>query len=208
MEQKKIGFLAGLALTILAMFGIIAPQWAGLGKVIIEHVTIESESVTAENSTSVRVVRVVDGDTLKVDMLNDSEALETVRLIGVDTPETVHPRKPIMHFGPEATEYVKRLCQGDIVRLYRSLIGADRDKYNRLLAYVHLTDGSDLNALLVKNGYGYSYRLFSHDRLTQYENLQIEAIEDDRGLWEHATLSDLPDWMQTEPPRAFVGGNK
>lgn len=96
--------------------------------------------------------RVVDGDTIVVDMDGKQEK---VRLIGVDTPETVHPEKPVEYFGKEASEFTKRMAEGKKVRLEYDW--QDRDKYGRVLAYVYLEDGTFLNAEIVRQGFGFAY---------------------------------------------------
>lgn len=96
------------------------------------------------------VVRVVDGDTIVVDI---GGAEETVRLIGIDTPETVHPDRPQECFGPEASERLRGLLPaGSSVRLARDV--EPRDAYDRLLAYVERSaDGLPVNLTLVTEGY-------------------------------------------------------
>src|SRR5439155_26557732 len=94
------------------------------------------------------VVRVVDGDTIVLD------GDEKVRLIGVDTPETVHPRKPVERFGHDASAFTRRLLQGERVAL-----GFDQqrtDRYGRTLAYVYLTDGRLANEEIIRQGYGHA----------------------------------------------------
>ena len=89
------------------------------------------------------VTRVVDGDTQILD------GHERVRLIGVDTPETKHPNKPVEYYGKEATAFTKKMLQGKTVRLEFDQANAHRghkDKYRRTLAYVFLEDGTFLNA--------------------------------------------------------------
>ena len=82
-------------------------------------------------------IRVVDGDTIVLD------GNERVRLIGVDTPETQDPRKPVQYFGKEAYEFTKNLVEGKKVRLEYDQ--NKKDKYDRTLAYIFLEDGTFLN---------------------------------------------------------------
>lgn len=94
--------------------------------------------------------RVIDGDTIVVSI---DGRLETVRLIGVDTPET--KRGPAEPGGPEASEFTRKMVEGQRVRLeYDKQL---RGKYGRLLAYVYLEDGTFLNAEIIQQGYGRAY---------------------------------------------------
>jgi len=124
------------------------------------------------------VERVIDGDTIVV---TDGDKIEKVRLIGVDTPETVHPKKPVEYFGKEASAFTKSMCEGKKVRLEYDQ--TKRDKYNRLLAYVYLEDGTFLNAEIVKQGYGHAYTRFPFKYLEEFREYEREAREDKRGLW-------------------------
>ena len=99
-----------------------------------------SNAVCAEETYLVK--RVVDGDTIVLD------TGDKVRLIGVDTPETVHPNKPVEFFGKEASAFTKALCEGKKVRLEYDW--QKEDKYHRLLAYVYLEDGTFVNAEIIK----------------------------------------------------------
>jgi len=121
------------------------------------------------------VTRVVDGDTIHV------EGIGTVRLIGVDTPETVDPRKPVQSFGKEASEFTRRMAQGKVVRLEFDF--QRKDKYDRTLAYVYLPDGTFLNAEIVKQGYGHAYTQFPFKYLDQFRAHEREAREAGRGQW-------------------------
>lgn len=123
----------------------------------------------------VKVVRVVDGDTIEI------EGGEKVRYIGIDTPETVDPRKPVQCFGVEASKKNKELVEGKMVRLEKDI--TDRDKYNRLLRYIWLDDVL-VNLELVKQGFAYSY---SYPPDIKYQDLfvkaQQEARDSKQGLW-------------------------
>lgn len=129
-----------------------------------------------------QVVRVIDGDTI---LLSTGEK---VRFIGVDTPETVDPRKPVEYLGKEATEYNRKLVGSNKVRLEFDV--QERDKYGRLLAYVYLPDGTFVNAELVKNGYA---RVATYPPNVKHQDLFLklerEARENNRGLWENESWS-------------------
>jgi micrococcal nuclease len=122
--------------------------------------------------------RVIDGDTI---IVNIDGKEERVRLIGVDTPETVHPNKPVEYFGKEASEFTKRMVEGKKVRLEYDW--QRRDKYGRLLAYVYLQDGTFLNAEIIKQGYGFAYTRFPFKYLEDFRQYEREAGENKRGLW-------------------------
>ncbi len=96
------------------------------------------------------LVRVVDGDTVIVDIGSDRE---TLRLIGIDTPETVKPNSPVECFGPQASAFTKHLLPvGTPLRLERDVEA--RDDYGRLLVYIYMAvDGTFVNLELVRQGY-------------------------------------------------------
>ena len=126
--------------------------------------------------------RVVDGDTI---IANIDDKKESVRLIGVDTPETKHPKKPVQYFGKEASAFTKQLVEGKKVRLEYDQ--QHRDKYNRLLAYVYLEDGTFLNAEIIKQGYGFAYTRFPFKYLDDFRGYEKDARENNRGLWKEKT---------------------
>ncbi len=121
------------------------------------------------------VERVVDGDTLIV------RDVGRVRLIGVDTPESVHPNRPVEFFGREASAFTKRLVAGKRVRLEYDQRRTDR--YGRTLAYVHLPDGTFVNAEIIRRGYGHAYTRFPFKHLDRFRQLEREARRAGRGLW-------------------------
>lgn len=124
------------------------------------------------------VERVIDGDTLELD------GGERVRLLGVDTPESVHPQRPVEHFGREAGEFTRRLAEGRTVRLEFDQERTDR--YGRTLAYVYLDDNTFLNAEIIRRGYGFAYTRFPFRYLEEFRALEREARQQRRGLWAQA----------------------
>src|SRR6476646_9752576 len=126
-----------------------------------------------------RVVRVVDGDTLVVAFADGHT--DTVRVLGVDTPETHDPRKPVQCFGPEAAAYTARRLTGKVVRLESDV--ETHDKYGRRLAYVYV-DGHRFDDELLRLGFG---RLLviepnsAHARTMLAD--ELAARREQRGLW-------------------------
>ncbi len=142
-------------------------------------------STPAEDLVTCEVVRVVDGDTIKV-IYNGK--VESVRYIGVDTPETVHPNKPIQPFGKEASALNKDLLTGGEVQLSFDL--EQRDHYGRLLAYVYAVHDNRrvlVNLELVRAGLA---KAFPYPPNTSYAELFIEAQDEakvaKRGIWSSA----------------------
>ncbi len=124
------------------------------------------------------VTRVVDGDTIEARI--DGE-VEDVRLIGVDTPETVKPGAPVQCFGPQASDFTHRRLEGRRVRL---VFGVERrDVYGRLLAYVYLGDRF-FNPILVRRGLARTLTIPPNDRFApRFERLELAAARAGRGLW-------------------------
>ena len=152
------------------------------------------------NGKVFRVVHVVDGDTLDVDAYDDVNHKPTtrIRLWGVDTPETVDPKKAKPdHFGPEASAFSKAVAADRDVRLELDPTST-RDKYHRLLAYVVLPDGNMLNRILVEEGYGYADPGFDHKYKREFKRLMGQAKAAGRGLWKDCRPEDLPDYLRGE----------
>jgi endonuclease YncB( thermonuclease family) len=126
------------------------------------------------------VSHVVDGDTIDVTMGSQKE---TVRFLGIDTPETHDPRKPVQCFGLAAAAHTKALLEGKNVRLEPDPTDSDRDKYHRLLRYVYLPDGTLVNAELIHDGYAFAYTVFPLVKLDDFRALEADARDHNRGLW-------------------------
>ncbi|HET8619475.1 MAG TPA: thermonuclease family protein [Acidimicrobiales bacterium] len=127
------------------------------------------------------VVRTVDGDTLVVEL---GTATETVRLIGIDTPETVAPGRPVECFGPEASAHLAALVPpGTEVRLTRDV--EPRDRYDRLLAYVERTaDGLSVNAAVLDAGFaGARHYPPNVAHRARFDEAERRARRAGAGLW-------------------------
>jgi micrococcal nuclease len=140
------------------------------------------------------VTRAIDGDTIEVSMNGKNE---TVRLIGVDTPETKKPNTPVQCYGPEASEYTKKTLAGKSVRLAADPLDDNRDRYGRLLRYVYLQDGTLLDETLVAQGYGFAYVSFPFQQKTAFVKAQEEARAAHRGLWAACTPSQSGERWQS-----------
>jgi micrococcal nuclease len=137
-----------------------------------------------EVHTNATVTHVVDGDTLDADLDGTGEV--RIRLLGVNTPETVDPRKPVECFGKAASDFSKRMMkEGDRIRVEEDPQADERDKYGRLLRNIMLADGTDYNALLIQDGYAHAYLSFPLDpaRKVQLKKLENEAKAAEKGLW-------------------------
>ena len=167
MTPRKLAFLL-----ILIVLGFLASHWERRTGDFLEGV----------------VTKVVDGDTLVVKVEGESRR---VRLIGVDTPETVHPRKPVQYYGREASAFTKRALSGR--RIWLEYDVAPLDRYQRHLAYVWLErPGRDeeavrrgmFNARLLLGGYGRAMTIQPNSRYADlFARLQAEARKAGRGLW-------------------------
>ena len=128
---------------------------------------------------SAHVERVIDGDTIQVRFENKRY---TVRLIGVDTPETKHPTKPVQYFGREASAFTKAALAGKTVLLQKDRTGDTVDRYGRWLRYV-LLDGDNFNARLIRDGYAHAYRRFPFSKRPEFIQLEEQARQRGIGLW-------------------------
>ena len=140
------------------------------------------------------VTNVVDGDTVRVRRSPVAEE-EPVRMLGIDAPEMNRgPGKPD-HWGPQATGHLERLVEGRTVTL-RLESTQTRDKYRRLLAYVYVEGGQNVNLELVRGGHAYAHRMFPHSLRRQFEQAEDEARGKGRGLWASVREPQMPAWRQ------------
>jgi len=135
-----------------------------------------------------KVVRVIDGDTIEVSLNNKKD---TVRLIGIDAPETVDPIKTVECFGKEASEKAKEILTGKTIILESDPTQGNRDKYQRLLRYVFLDD-LNFNKLMISEGYvhEYTYKRNPYKYMEEFKNAERIAREGKKGLWKENTCKN------------------
>ncbi|QHS21847.1 hypothetical protein GWK91_02310 [Virgibacillus sp. MSP4-1] len=131
------------------------------------------------NLESARVSRVVDGDTIEIQYKGKTE---DVRLLLVDTPETVHPSKPVQPYGPEASSFAKNTLSGKQVQI--EFDGPKRDHYDRLLAYIWV-DGKMFNQMLLEKGLARLAYVYDppYTHYDAYVKAQTKAVNANRGIW-------------------------
>lgn len=140
-----------------------------------------ASSTTIASTTLYAVVKVVDGDTIHVDIEGKNE---TVRLIGINTPETVDPRRPVECFGKQASDKAKEILSGRRVRIETDSSQDVRDKYGRLLGYIYRDDGLFLNKFMITEGYAYEYTYrLPYKYQTEFKAAQKSAEAAEKGLW-------------------------
>jgi micrococcal nuclease len=151
-----------------------------------------------------RVIRVIDGDTLDIDVPDGKYEHTRIRLLGIDAPETNIERSAPMFFGPQAAEYARRLSLGKQVIVYLDSPNPTRGHYGRLLAYVQLSNGQFLNEVLLAEGYAYADRRFQHGFYNKYRQLESRARSGKKGLWQNVTRDQLPEWLQRMEPKLLA----
>ncbi|MCR4278380.1 MAG: thermonuclease family protein [bacterium] len=172
---------------------------SGLGLILTDKPEIPVDAIGSESSIgnadqfvvlepNATIVRVVDGDTF-IAILDGEDREWTVRMLGIDTPETVDPRKPVQCFGKEASQKLTDLIEGTHVRLEGDPEADEVDKYGRLLRNVFLTDGTDVNALMIQEGYAHELTSFplNAERKAELRQFERDAREGELGLWNPET---------------------
>lgn len=155
-------------------------------------------------SPTYQVLRVTDGDTIHI---NYNGKNEKVRLIGLDTPETKDPRKPIQCFGREATAKMTELAENKNIRLEFDKTQGERDKYGRLLAFVYSEDSKNLAYEMIRQGYGneYTYNSNPYKYQNEFKEAARKAREENKGLWAENTCAGntaKPAGTPTTQPQA------
>ncbi|MFH1509515.1 MAG: thermonuclease family protein [bacterium] len=158
------------------------------------YTTISSNNTSIINPVGSEAIvsEVIDGDTIK---LSDGNK---VRILGIDTPETKDPRKPVQCFGEEASKKMTEYVNGKKVILLVDLSQGDKDRYGRLLRYVYLNN-TDIGAEMIKQGYAYAYLKYPVSMTDKYKEYEKQARESKIGLWAEDTCNGSTELIEPEP---------
>ncbi|MBP9852932.1 MAG: micrococcal nuclease [Patescibacteria group bacterium] len=190
MEQKTHRYRwLFITCTLLVFAGIVFLKFT-------PNKTISTRWLTDSQPGSYQVHDFRDGDTVTVDM---GGTIETVRFIGVDTPETHKENTPVQCYGSEASAYTRqRIGQGKI-RLKADRLTTNRDRYDRLLRYVMVDGSTDLGYELVSKGYAFAYA-FPFANSQKYARAMKDAQVAKRGLWGVCAATQDPVTGQWHSP--------
>ncbi len=174
-------FMAGMVILILGLAFYTLPSESSE----IQPQPTPTPMLTPDGNFAVE--RIVDGDTLVVLANGQSH---TVRLIGIDTPEVVDPRRPVQCFGEEASSRLKSMLSNRTVSLESDPTQENVDQYGRWLRYVYLPDGTNVNLVMVEQGFAheYTYRI-PYVQQQQFKQAQQRAREQEVGLWSPTTCN-------------------
>ncbi len=154
-----------------------------IGTLLIYAGVYRNHSQAGSNrSATFKVVRVDDGDTVVVDWNGQKR---TIRLIGMDTPEVVDPRKPVQCFGREASARGHQLLENQTIKIETDQLVGEVDKYGRTLGYVFLPDGTLYNQAMIADGYAheYTYNKQTYKYQAQFKLAEAEAKAAQKGFW-------------------------
>ncbi len=165
-----------------------------LSLVVIYRLSPKNQLTTPDQR--VVVAEVYDGDTFA---FKQNGAIEKVRLIGIDTPETHKPDSPEECYGKEATQFLKNMIENRPVWLKVDPRSDNRDRYGRLLRIVKLEDGSQANEAIVAGGYGFAITGFDSSIRLNLLKLEEEARSTKVGLWQKCRIIDKGGYFKTEP---------
>jgi len=205
LKNKKIKYAQSrLRKNILAMSAFLllsAVVWLDrtfhpLIKTSVSTQTVDTNDWDKYNGKSFIVVKVVDGDTLDIDIPDGNYSHTRIRLLGIDTPETDKSPGGEKYYGPQASQFTKDTVLGKRIIVIMNKDSKPRDKYDRLLAYIKLADGRILNEELVSNGFAYADTRFPHSYYEKYIQLEKQAKETKAGLWKNITFDQMPKWKQ------------
>jgi len=168
-----------------------------------EH-QVQAHDISKYHGKSFMVTRVVDGDTIDINLPDEPYEHTRVRLWGIDTPETKSQEFGVMYFGPQSSEFTSKFALGKKVEIYLDTDNRTRGKYGRLLAYIKLDNGKILNEELLMQGFAYADLRFRHSYYNKYKQLQAVAKSIKKGLWKEVKREQLPEWLQRMEPKLLL----
>lgn len=179
LSRRKISYIAGIVILLFTLIN----QLIEVKKPTLNISPTPTQIISSSTSSAqlIKVSKVIDGDTIQL------ENGQTVRYIGIDTPELHHPKKKLQCFGKEAKEKNKELVEGKLVKLEKDI--SETDRYWRLLRYVFVPttaspSGEFVNEILVREGYAYAATFPPDVKYSEYLiSLENQARENNRGLW-------------------------
>ncbi len=188
--KKYRSLIAALILVVLLGIGISSKDASQIANGITNFLAPSQPGLYS-------VTYVNDGDTITVRGTNNLE--EKVRFIGLDTPEKNHPSRPVQCYSFAATAHLEKLIGDNDVKLVADPTNTNRDRYDRLLRYVYLPDGTLLNAKMIEDGYGFAYTAFPVTKMDEFMTLEEEARQANRGLWSACDVELDNGYMTTNP---------
>ncbi|MFN7160983.1 MAG: thermonuclease family protein [Candidatus Gracilibacteria bacterium] len=184
MKNTSLLFIFWISLFLFFVFALFA--LLERGAVMIGNNTMEASLLSTLTESGSVVSRVVDGDTIEVVTNN---VKEKIRLIGINAPESVDPRKGVECFGKEASAMMKSMIEGKRVELREDMTQENKDRYGRLLRYVYLND-TLVNLEMIQKGYAYEYTYnIPYVHQAEFRDAQKIAIQKAEGLWASATCA-------------------
>ena len=203
MSRKERNFILAWLVVILALVAVLDRYFLPTRRkfIPVQREFRESADFEKYHGKDFVVVKVVDGDTIDINIPDADYPHTRIRLWGVDTPETAKSPGGEMYFGDEASEFAKELTLGKTVTVYLDEGNNTRGKYGRLLAYVKLPDGQYLNEMLLAEGYAYADLRFDHSLYNKYRQLEASARSLKKGLWQSVSREQLPAWLQKRKPK-------
>ncbi len=173
--------LKGILLTLFLVLGLGTTSVAAPAQTGDQATVASTTEALPQKGMLYTIVKVVDGDTVTI-WLDGRK--QTIRLIGINTPETVDPRRPVQCFGKQASDKAKELLAGHQVRVVLDPSQGNYDKYHRMLGYIYRDDGFFLNEYMVKEGYAYEYTYrYPYQFQAAFKQAQKDAEAHGRGLW-------------------------
>jgi endonuclease YncB( thermonuclease family) len=190
-----------MALLVCLDRGVVGPRWTAR---LSSPPSQQAEDLARYHDRSFDVARVIDGDTVVLDVPDGTSPVTKIRLLGIDAPESGQSGDGPMYFADEATALARRSVSGERVIVYLDRRHPSRGMYGRLLAYIELPDGAWLNERMLAEGCAYADLRFGHGYLRRYQQLESRARTLEKGLWASVTREQLPVWLQRMRPELLA----